>query len=299
MNWLLLAVSVVMNVLSCGILRNDFCKKEIDGNADLNAFNAFSSLLSAGTLALIAAISGSLCAPSAYTVCLGIVFGLATALCAILNMKALESGPLSYTGVICSCAMVIPALSGLLFFGESVVLSQYIGIILMVVSFACAVDNYNEGSGMTIKWMLLCLGSFLFSGSVGVMQKVHQSSAHKDELGIFLVIAFIVSAVFSAILSLYYRRKTGGRITVFQNGRWKKFVIVSIVCGIGIALCNQINMYLAGVMEAIIFYPVVNGAGMLLTSAAGLVIWKEKFSRRQWMGFVAGTAAIFLLCGLF
>ncbi len=299
MNWLLLAVSVIMNVLACGVLRNDFCKKEIKGNADLNAFNAVSSLLSAGTLAVIAAVSGSLCMPSAYTLLLGIVFGLATALCAILHMKALENGPLSYTGVICSCAMVIPALSGLLFFGESVVLSQYIGIALMLASFVCAVDKSADENGMTFKWMLLCLGSFLFSGSVGVMQKVHQSSAHKDELGIFLVIAFIVSAIFSAILSVYYKKKYGQSVTVMSAGRMKKFIIVSIVCGIGIALCNQINMFLAGAMEAIIFYPVVNGAGMLLTSLAGLVIWREKFTVKQWAGFIAGTAAIFLLCGIF
>jgi len=299
MNWLLLAVSVIMNVLSCGILRNDFCKKEISGNADLNAFNAVSSLLSAGALAVIAAISGSLCVPSLYTLGLGIVFGLATALCAILHMKALENGPLSYTGIICSCAMVIPALSGLLFFDESVVISQYIGIVLMVISFACAVDKSNDESGMNFKWMLLCLGSFLFSGSVGVMQKVHQSSAHKDELSIFLVIAFVVSAIFSALLSVYYSKKHCQKVTVMQPARLKKFVIVSIVCGIGIALCNQINMYLAGVMEAIIFYPVVNGAGMLLTSAAGLFIWREKFTVKQWLGFITGTAAIFLLCGVF
>lgn len=299
MNWLLLAVSVIMNVLSCGILRNDFCKKEISGNADLNAFNAFSSVLSAAALAVIAAFSGSLCMPSAYTLCLGLVFGLATALCAILNMKALENGPLSYTGVICSCAMVIPALSGLAFFGESVSVSQYAGIVLMIVSFACAVDKSNDESGMTFKWMLLCLGSFLFSGSVGVMQKVHQSSPHKDELGIFLVIAFIVSAVFSTALSIFYKRKQGDKITILQKGRIGKFIVVSIICGIGIALCNQINMYLAGVMESIIFYPVVNGAGMLLTSAAGLIIWKEKFTAKQWVGLATGAAAIFLLCGLF
>lgn len=299
MNGILLAVSVVMNLLSCGILRNDFCKKEIAGNADLNAFNAVSSLLSAATLAVISLASGSLCAPSAYTLILGVVFGIATALCAILHMKALENGPLSYTSVICSCAMVIPALSGLLFFGEDVTTLQYVGIVLMVISFACAVDRQNGETGMSFKWMLLCLGSFLFSGSVGVMQKVHQSSAYKDELGIFLVIAFIASAIFSAALSAYYKKKCGQQITVINGVKVKKFVVVSIVCGIGIALCNQINMYLAGVMDAIIFYPVVNGAGMLLTTAAGLVFWKEKLSKKQWLGLVTGAAAIFLLCGVF
>ena len=299
MNAVLLAVSVVMNLLSCGILRNDFCKKEIKGNADLNVFNGFSSLLSAGTLAVIALVMGQLTVPSLYTLALGVVFGLATALCAILHMKALESGPLSYTNVICSCAMVIPSLSGLAFFGETVTAWQYVGIALMLMSFGCAVDSKNDSSGMTFRWMLLCLGSFMFSGSVGVMQKVHQSSAHKDELGIFLVIAFITSAIFSFVLAAASARKTGLRVTVLDKARLRKFTVVTIVCGIGIALCNQINMYLAGVMEAIIFYPVVNGASMILTTAAGLFIWKEKLSVKQWVGLVLGAAAIFLLCGVF
>ena len=169
MNAMLLILSVVMNLLSCGILRNEFCKKEIKSDADLHVFNAFSSVLSAVTLAIIALISGSLGMPSLYTLLLGIVFGIATALCAILHMKALESGPLSYTNVICSCAMVIPALSGLFFFGETVTWGQYAGIALMIISFVCAVDASNEKLGTSLKWFFLCMGSFLCSGAVGVM----------------------------------------------------------------------------------------------------------------------------------
>lgn len=299
MNGLLLGVSVVMNLLSCGILRNDFCKNEIEGDADLNAFSGACSLIAAAALAVISLVTGDMCAPSTYTLAMSVAFGLATALCAILNMKALENGPLSYTSVICSCAMVIPALSGLVLFGESVTALQYVGIALMIVSFVCAVDRHNGESGMTIKWMLLCLGSFLFSGGVGVMQKVHQSSPHSNELGIFLVIAFVISAMFSAALSVYYKNAKGQRITVLSGAKLKKFAVVGIISGVGIALCNQINMYLAGVMDAIVFYPVVNGAGMLLTTAAGLIFWKEKLSVKQRIGLATGAAAIFLLCGVF
>ena len=298
MNAMLLILSVVMNLLSCGILRNDFCKKEIRNDADLHVFNAFSSVLSAVTLAVIALFSGSLGLPSLYTLLLGVVFGIATALCAVLHMKALESGPLSYTNVICSCAMVIPALSGLFFFGETVTWGQYVGIALMIVSFVCAVDASNEKLGTSFRWFLLCMGSFLCSGAVGVMQKVHQSSPHKDELGVFLVIAFLVSAIFSVLMARS-GCKRGETISVTAKPRLRKFILFSIVCGIGIALCNQINMYLAGVMEAMIFYPVVNGGSMLLTTIAGVALWHEKPSARQWVGLAVGGAAIFLLCGIF
>lgn len=298
MNAVLLAVSVFMNLVACGILRNDFCKREVESGADLYIFNAISSVVSAGILAVIALVGGSLGLPSLYTLIWGVVFGLATALCAIFALKALECGPLSYTNVIGSCAMVIPALSGMVLYGEVISPAQWIGIALMVVSFFCAVDKNNGESGASVKWMLFCLGSFLFSGMVGVLQKVHQSSPYRDELGIFLVIAFIVSAVFSLCLMLFYQSK-GQKVTVLSSAKGKKFALVCLIGGLGVALCNQINMYLAGVMEAIIFYPVVNGASMILTAAAGLILWKERFSRKQWFGMIVGAMAIFLLCNIF
>ena len=298
MNALLLTVSVIMNLLSAGILRNHYCKKDIASSADLHVFNAVSSVFSAITLALIALAGGSLSLPSLYTLLLGVVFGVVTALCAVLHMRALETGPLSYSNVIVSCGMVIPSLAGWAFFGESISAGQFMGIALMVASIVCAVDPSSGENGMSFKWLLLCLGSFLCSGMVGVMQKVHQSSPHKSELSVFLVIAFVFSAVFSLVSARAAMRR-GEKAAVLADGRVKKLIIFSVVCGIGIALCNQINMYLAGVMEAVIFYPVVNGGFMLLNIIAGVLFWHEKLSRRQWLGLVMGGAAIFLLCGIF
>lgn len=298
MNALLLIFSVIMSLLSCGILRNEFCKKELAGNSDLYIFNTVNSVLSAITLFIVAAVSGSLCVPSVYTLLMGIMFGFATALCAILCMIALESGPLSYTNVIVSCAMVIPALSGLVLYGEAVSAWQWVGIAMMIVSIVLAVDSDNEGSGASLKWLLLCLGAFIGSGSVGVMQKLHQNSVYKDELGVFLVIAFVASALFSLALTFYYSRVRGEAITVIRAPKLKKFAIISFISGVGFALVNQINMYLAGVMDAIVFYPVVNGASLILTTAAGIILWKEKLSKRQWCGLIAGGIAIFLLCNV-
>lgn len=298
MNILLLIVSIILSLLSCGILRNEFCKKELAGNSDLYLFNTVNSVLSAITLAIVAAVSGSLCVPSLYTLLMGTIFGMATGLCAILCMIALEKGPLSYTNVIVSCAMVIPALSGLVLYGEPVSAWQYVGIALMIVSFICAVDGDNGASGASLKWLLLCIGAFICSGSVGVMQKLHQNSVYKEELGVFLVTAFVVSALFSLGMTLFFIRKPGERITVLSGKKFRKFAIISFISGVGFALVNQINMYLAGVIDAIIFYPVVNGASMILTTAAGIILWKEKLSKRQWFGLVMGGLAILLLCNI-
>ncbi len=52
-------------------------------------------------------------------------------------------------------------------------------------------------------------------------------------------------------------------------------------------------------MRAIIFFPLVNGVAILLTLVIGLVFWKEKFSKKQWIGLAAGVFSVLLLCGLF
>jgi len=298
-NGILLTLSVLLNVLTCGILRNAFCKKEIRTQADLYAFNTVSSIVSAVSILLFGVFMKSVSFPSVYTLLLGIVFGLATALCAILNMKALECGPLSYTNIIVSCSMIIPAFSGLLFFGETVSPGQYIGAGLMIVSFICAVDKKNDTTGTSLGWFLLSLGTLIFSGSVGIMQKIHQTSEYKDELTGLLITAFLVSAVFSFALMLFHSKGASQAVTIFLSPRAKKSLIICIVTGAGFAFCNQANLYLSGAMEAIIFFPVVNGAAMLLTTAAGLLLWKEKLSRKQQLGTIAGAAAIFLLCGVF
>jgi len=296
MNWFLLTFSIVMETIANGILRNEYSKKEIKNAADLYLCNSVASLGAAVTLAIVALIMGANLVPSLYTVLMAILFGLVTAGATLFSMKALSTGPLSYTNVICCCSMIIPSLSGLVMFGEPVTAMQWVGCGLMLVSMICSVDSKNKGSGMSFKWLVFCLCSFCMSGSIGIMQKVHQNSVYKDEISSFLVIAFLVSSLFSLLVSLWYQKKKGMALHVLHNGR--KFGFFGVVSGLGIAACNQINMYLAGVMPAIIFYPIVNSGFMFLCCLAGFFIWKEKLSKKQWFGLVAGAVAIFLLCGV-
>jgi len=296
MNYILLIFSILVNLIACGIIRSAFCKKDVKNNSDLYLFNTVSSLLSMITLIVIAVCRTGLAIPSMYTIILGLLFGIITALCALLNMKSLEIGPLSYTTVIVSCSMLIPSLSGMILYQEEISLWQYAGAVFMVLSFLCAADKKNDKLGVSVKWFVFCIGTFLFNGGIGVMQKIHQNSAHKDELDAFLIIAFGASAVFSLAMMLYCKTVKKENVTVIGKGKSGKFTIIGIISGVGIALCNIINMYLAGAMDAIIFYPIVNGGCMILTALAGVLMWREKLSRKQWTGVILGLIAVILLC---
>ena len=292
----LLTLSIILNVIAGGVLRGKFCKNEIRSDSDMYAFNGLSSVVSAVTLMAVAWLSGSLVVPSWYTVWMSIIFGVITALATIFNMLALQIGPMSYTTVICCCSMLIPSLSGMVLYGESISVRQYVGILLIIGSFLCATDRKNDTAGASLKWLIFSVGSFLASGGVGVMQKIHQNSPYRDELGIFLVVAFIFSAAFSQMILLYLRYRKNQSVSVTEKGKKSKFIFYCAVCGVGIAIVNQLNMYLAGVMESVIFFPVFNGSVILLMSVIGVCIWKERLSPRQWFGIFIGTLAILFLC---
>lgn len=114
--FLLLAFSIGVTLLY-GILRNQYSKKHVETQNDYYAFNCLSSVFSALVLVLF---SGGFKDISGFTVWLGILFGIATAGSAILNLQALKIGPMSYTTVIIASAMILPALSGGVVWGESI-----------------------------------------------------------------------------------------------------------------------------------------------------------------------------------
>lgn len=294
--YILLGISIFVTLLY-GLLRNLYSKKYMKSQADLYWLNTVATCC---TIVVVFALSGGIPIPSLYTAGLGLLYGIATLGCTILNLLALTCGPFSYTSVILSSSMLIPALSGAIFWKEPVSIWQYVGVVLIIVSLVLSVDSQKGDKQASFKWLFCCLGAFLFAGAIGILQKVHQSSTYKEEINSFLLIAFLISAVFSIVLYLINRKKA---VDIENEPGMKStkvaFVMISSVTGICVALANMFNMYLSGVIPSVFFFPVVNGANVILSAFVGVVLFKERMSKKQWCGMIVGIVAILLLCNIF
>ena len=92
---------------------------------------------------------------------------------------------------------------------------------------------------------------------------------------------------------LLIKRKRGVRINACIM-TWKNFPLVLMV-GIGCAVNNKLNLYLSGVIDSMIFFPLVNGGNIILTTVLSFVLFHEKLSKRQCVGILVGTIAVVLL----
>ena len=83
---------------------------------------------------------------------------------------------------------------------------------------------------------------------------------------------------------------------------WKKLLLwgaLLVVAGIAIAFNNKLNLILSGIMDSAVFFPLVNGGGLVLTTVGGVIFFKEKLTVLQWIGVVVGIASVVLLCNPF
>lgn len=295
-NYFLLTISMLC-ALTASVIKKHSTEKFESKKLMRFFFNSVVSLTCVISFLLVSGIPKI----SGFTLMLGLLFGTVTAIQQIFVLMAYESGPFSYTSVIVSLSTIIPALSGYFIWGESIVTVQIIGMVLMLCCFTLSVDFSKSEKKASLSWFLYVFIAFITTGLIGVMQKWHQSSEYKAELDGFLIIAFLFSFVFSAV----------GTLIIYQTERGKSeekkpcrditviMIVFMAVCGICAAANNKMNLYLSGAMDSAIFFPIVNGGGMILSTVTSLLVFKEKFNVQKCIGIAIGVIAVVLLCNPF
>ena len=295
-HWLLLIITVSTGTFY-NICRGAYAKSGKSTARRLWFFNLVMSSFTTLCIIVLEWISGSSFAFSRFTVLAGVCFGLCLVTSSVSSLKAQTIGPFIYTCVIVALSSIIPTLSGRLWFGETVFPMQYVGIGLMVLCIILSPERgTDDGKRVGLVWLIFCAVAFFFSGGIGLMQKVHQESDHRAEMPALLIIGFLISALFSAVMYLVQvrREKAAG----LDSPPTKKDWLMATFSGLTIAFPHVINLYLSGVMDAVVFFPIVNIGPMLLAVLYAVTVFRERLSVRRWVGVAIGIASTLFVGGI-
>lgn len=270
-----------------------FCKLVGNSKGRYAFFVNFKAFLTAFLVSLIFAANelSKILNISAFSLVLSIAFGFSVAFTQFTQMKAMNEGPASLTMLIYSSAFVIPIVFAVAAWGESVSAWQILGIALLIVSIALIVVE-PHGKRINFLWIVFVACATLGSGINAIIQKVHQMSAYKSELKLFLVLALFFSALFSLLFYLIYRPKEAESP---KETKGAKGVLFPIFLGISVGVLNFMNLMLAGVVPAVIQFTICNVGSLILTSAFSIVFFKEKIEARRMLGYALGIAAILVI----
>ena len=276
----LIAISILSSV-SQNCIFNRVCKKDLTTSSMIYLYN----IMVYAVCVILFGIPLLHEKVSLYTVLFGIIFGAATALNSFFKMQALSKGPMHITLLIITSSMIIPAMSGL-FYGEKFSPYKLLAVIILL-GFIYLSLGKGEDNKTSKGWLLCCIASFFAQGSVGVFQKIHQMSAHKAELNGLLFVAFVFSI-------LYSRFNMKGRVKAVPYT--KNLVFFAVICGLCTYWMNYYNLKLSGMMPSQIFFPLINGSSIVLSSLMSLVFFKEKLTKLQLVGLFGGICSLIAIC---
>lgn len=283
MNYILLTVSMLSMVLKNCIFNTVGARSKND-SAYVFKFNAVMYILCAIIFFVLTLNTGI----SFFTALLGVLFSVFTVASNVYTVKALQNGPMHITVLITTSSMIIPTVFGMILSSEIPSIAKILSIAALIF-FIYLSGQKDENGTANKKWILYCLITFVSSGIIGILQKIHQLSVYKDELFGFLCSAFACSFVLALLIIKGKKSEVKVEFT-------KKHYAVALVCGLCVFTMNLINLKLSGVIPSQIFFPLVNGGSIVITSLASVIIFKEKLTAKQIIGLLGGLISLGLIC---
>ena len=119
------------------------------------------------------------------------------------------------------------------------------------------------------------------------MQKIQQGSEFKNQTTSFILVAFVFCFISSLSLSLILKKGPSAP-------QGKNFVFGSLI-GVFFATCNVLNTYLAGKLNSSVFFPAINISSILFSLILGLIIYKEKPTKKDVIVLLLALASIILV----
>ena len=221
------------------------------------------------------------------TILCGVVTGVLYVLNLVTMQSSIRASGAALTSAFAKLGLLVTLTVSILLFRETPSLGQLLGIALVLAAIVLisSRDDKAPGSAPHVPLLLLTL---LTGGCGDVMSKVYEQLGPGGEEPVFFLFLFGTAALFTALLSLLERRRTG-----------KPFLLREAAAGIAVGIPNYFSSYLILLvlqrLPAFVTYSVYSTGTILLVLALSAVLFHEKLSRRQLLGIALILAALVLL----
>lgn len=225
---------------------------------------------------------------------LAAAFAVCLSGCTIGLTQSLLCGPMSLSGVISSCSVVMPILFGCLVYEETLSGLHLVGIGCLLATFAVTGLGTEEGrKEITPRWLFMVMLNFLGGGFGAIILAIYNKLPEPGTNNGFMVLSFFGAAVLLTVFTLLnWRGLDRKQETVHITGEFAGYIAIAALGCFG---TNMLIIYLSGVMPASLLHPLYNGAGGLLMTLVSCILFRERMTAKKAVILLLGLCTVVLL----
>lgn len=210
----------------------------------------------------------------------------------IATVLAVRYGSMAIASLILSFTLIFPAFYGVIVRGDELGFVQIVGFVfLFSAMFLSKSHSTSEGKKVSPKWVICVIIAFVGNGVCSIASNMQVDfvavPAGLDYKHEFMIIALSISAVLLFVCGLISSKDIKHDLATCT-----KYSSVNGICN---AAVNLISLSLIGKIPNTVLYPTSSGLGMIVTFLMCFIIYKERFRKRQYLGYVFGVISIVLL----
>ena len=300
-----LALSVSKNIVS------KVGKKQFGNLSGLLTVNLFTGALAVVFFACLGLNFRIVSGGAFWTITL--LYGLFTTASQMLHITAVGRGDLSVCTMIYASGFLVSTIFSVFYFQETVGVWKAIGLVLtcvsiFLISFQFKKKGEKKEKSGSYKYLFFSIPAMISCGVVGILQKLYGDFFGSVGLNESLFLAFLemilLSALVKLVLYIFAKRKVGEAVE-FPNSAQEsavdkkkeliRFCLLAAAFATCIVLTNRFNLYLTGVMDGVIFFPVYNGGSIAITAACSFLLLKEKPTVFKLVGILIGILSFVLI----
>lgn len=280
----------------CRIVQNIFTKRagcNVNTGTQLLAYTAYQYLLCT-VFSLSGLLQLSSNPPSLRAVLFSIAGGIAIFSSSICTLMALRNGvQFILTSLFATISIMIPIISSIFLFGESMSIWKWIGSIALVFgAFYLLNGSRNSYRNLSVKKILLLCGILVAEGLTALSSKAYAMYAPQSDVAIYTSLSFGTAFVFTGTLAMVDIKKSGIAISRVMN---KQLYVCGLILSIMLFIIIYISTVLAVTVPAVILYSVASSGNLILALFTSIICFKEPVTQRNVFGLVISIIALVVI----
>ncbi len=214
-------------------------------------------------------------------------FGVAYACAWVGNVLAVRYGSLALTTLIVSFTQAAPVIYGIVI-GEKLTVLRAVGLAALAVAmFLVNRKSAEDPKPFSAKWLVSLAVTFCGNVVCTLTSVIQKSVLGPEMTHEYMILALVTAFVLLITAAVIRRRDFGAEL--------RCALPFASVNGLVNGSANMTMLYLIGRIPTSVLYPTSTALSMVSTFALAFWIYRERFSKAQYLGYLFGAVSVVLL----